>query len=967
MKVTFLFLLSLILGQLFTPQTIMPVLPIAGDGVQQEPEKIPDSHIKQFAGITESSTLEDLASQESRLIDSSYAPHDDSSFLTTSSGEGSWGDSFGLPWRGLGEDDFVHDGDSMELVVGVDGGGFSIASVGGSVFDIISKYNGKVINTVSRGGFSIASGSNLLAYVVNVSIEDVTAFTEEAQGFPSVKYVEPNYRYKIAAVPNDPDYSLQWGLQKIEAEKAWDIQTGSKDIIVAVIDTGIDYDHPDLAANYVPLGYDWVNNDDDPMDDNGHGTHVSGIIAAVSNNSIGMSGIAQVSVMAEKGLDETGYGDNDDLANCLLHALTQKANIICASWGSYRFSLLLYDAIHYAVTQNVLVISAAGNDASTVEYYPAAFNDVIAVSATDKNENPADFTNYGSWIDLAAPGVDIYSTTWDNTYTNMSGTSMATPFVAGVAALTWSHFPDFTQNEIREKIELAADDLGSSGYDVFYGHGRVNVEKATRPPAIHDIKVELDISPIVKPKTNTSLQITLYNNGLVTETNISVTILINLREIQTFHLSELTSRNSTVITYLWKPDEGRYNITIIVTPVDGETLIRDNQAYSIVYVSNSPNISSDIIVEGHTILTIEDCNLSLRGNIIIRDNAKLFLSNMTIILNQTTHFQYEIQVTDQGQLFTEKVIFFSDKSFKEVVSGFSRVYINNTKFQYSNYLYTHSFSQVMILNSRLQYIYGKGNSTIKFIKSTLGTFYCYDYSIISINESVVQGDITFPVTTTCTISGSNVHISNSTIGKPILTFGGAASISLTDLTIGKYKFWNIYLNETVDNIFYNLTLINTTIIYGWQIDNWYSVNTSIKNSHIQTIFGGIVPGSPYIHGDSVVVIYNSTIWDLRANGNSTFIIYDSNISKVACIHNANVTIKNSILDVFLQLKDSGRLVIDNSVIYTMKLFYHEFSNISFSNFDYRTDKYLILITHRPSGDLFSNVTFTDTEIHEWNR
>jgi len=574
----------------------MPVSPISDDGFEQEPEYIPDSRIKQFADITESSTLEDPLSQESRLYDSSYTPYDDSSFLT-SSGEGSWGDFLDLPWRGLREDDFVHDGDSMELVVGVDVGGFSIAGVSGSVFDVISKYEGKVVNTVSKGGFSIASGSNLLAYVVDVSLEDVKAFTEEAEDLSSVRYVEPNYRYKIAAVPNDPDYSQQWGLQKIEAEKAWDIQTGSKDVIVAVIDTGIDYDHLDLSANYHPLGYDWVNDDSDPMDNNGHGTHVAGIIAAITNNSYGVSGIAQVKIMAEKGLNANGNGNADDLANSIIHAVDVGADIISCSWGDwfkneFGSGTLVHEAVKYAHDNDVLIIASAGNNAITNKNYPAAFDEVIAVTATDSSDLPASFTNWGEWVEIAAPGVDIYSTVWDDSYMMMSGTSMSSPLVAGVAALILSQYPDMSAEDIRRRIQLSADDLGIPGYDYYYGYGRINAFKAVYTPP-HDLYLISQKMPnTFIPGKTAVMNITIMNWGNNTETNVKINLIVNGTTANSTTIPIIVRGAFKIIQLAWTPtDEGVFNITSYILPVIGEGYIENNFARSkIIHVRQPINI-----------------------------------------------------------------------------------------------------------------------------------------------------------------------------------------------------------------------------------------------------------------------------------------------------------------------------------------------------------------------------------------
>jgi subtilisin family serine protease len=314
--------------------------------------------------------------------------------------------------------------------------------------------------------------------VVTIPTDKVTDFIKDVSKNNSVKYVEPNWKSYIDATPNDPEWINQWGPRKIQANLAWNRQRNNSTVLVAVIDTGIKYDHPDLAANYAPLGYDWVNNDPYPMDDHGHGTHCAGIIAATINNSVGIAGLAQVKVMAEKALTREGWGYDDNLANAIIHAVDHGAKIISCSWGSSEDSQLIRDAIRYATSAGALVIAAAGNSGTNTKHYPAAYPEVIAVTATDENDNLASFSTYGDWVDLAAPGTSIYSTYLWNTYVSLSGTSMACPHVAGVAALVWSRYPEMTNEQVRSQLFYTADDLGSDGFDIHYGHGRVNARKA---------------------------------------------------------------------------------------------------------------------------------------------------------------------------------------------------------------------------------------------------------------------------------------------------------------------------------------------------------------------------------------------------------------------------------------------------------------------------------------------------------
>jgi len=346
------------------------------------------------------------------------------------------------------------DGNKTRLIVGVNGES-SISLL--ELEKIATKHQAKIVSTVSIGG-------EVKAVVVELLFASVTAFVQEVRVAGLASYIEPNMKFQAQFVPNDPYWSLQWGPQKIEADWAWNTTVGNPSVLVAVVDTGIYYTHPDIAANYVPLGYDWVNNDTDPMDDHGHGTHCAGIIAATLNNSVGIAGLAQVRVMAEKGLSAGGSGYEDWLANAIIHAVDQGADIISMSWGGYFHSELIYEAITYACDAGVLLIAAAGNDATSIKSYPAAYEEVVAVAATDRYDNTAVWSNFGDWIELAAPGVDIYSTVpWG--YEAWSGTSMACPHVAGVAALLWSLYPNKTRDWVRLWLRYTSDDLGDLGFE----------------------------------------------------------------------------------------------------------------------------------------------------------------------------------------------------------------------------------------------------------------------------------------------------------------------------------------------------------------------------------------------------------------------------------------------------------------------------------------------------------------------
>jgi thermitase len=510
--------------------------------------------------------------------------------------------------QGFGEDlgpsDFAYVGnDSVELITGLN---VMSPNTYSELSNLIISDGGKLVNTISMGG-------KVNAVVADIHHVNMSAFVSEVEVAGLSRYVEPNIRFKADFVPNDPDWTKQWGPRTIQADYAWNTTRGNASILVAVIDTGIDWHHPDLAANYVPLGYDWVNNDTDPADDAGHGTHCAGIIAAVLDNNIGIAGLAQIRIRAEKAIDQNGFGYEDNLANAIVHAVDQGANILSLSWGGPD-SALIHDAINYAYSHGALVIAAAGNDATECKHYPAAYENVMAVTATNESDKPAYFTSFGDWVEVAAPGVDIYSTMptypvtlnlygYDLNYGYLSGTSMACPQVAGVAALIWSRFPNITRDQVRAQLRYTADDLGDPGFDEYYGYGRVNARKAVEQVIPeHDVAILNWQSPFVlKTFSSATINGTLLNFGTNNENHITVQLLVNETVVDSESISQLASGASTTLSLTWSPlTEGKYNVTLYVAPVEGERFMENNFLSEYVTVR-----SSEIVMVPGDFLTIQ--------------------------------------------------------------------------------------------------------------------------------------------------------------------------------------------------------------------------------------------------------------------------------------------------------------------------------------------------------------------------
>ncbi|WP_241158432.1 S8 family peptidase [Cohnella candidum] len=303
-------------------------------------------------------------------------------------------------------------------------------------------------------------------------------------------YVEPHYLYLTneldgetdpqPIVPNDTLYSrYQWNLPQIDTEQGWNVNRGSQ-VIVAVVDTGVQSDHPDLQGKLVP-GVNIVDSSKPPEDDVGHGTHVAGIIAAQINNHEGVAGLTwYTKIMPVKALDSSGAGSTYSVAEGVIWAADHGANVINMSLGNYAQAQFLHDAIRYANNKGVLVVAASGNDNTDRPGYPAAYPEVVAVSATDPGGGKAEYSNFGDYIDVAAPGTSIASTYPGSRYASLSGTSMASPHVAALASLIRGANPQLSNAEVANVLRSTAVDLGDKGKDKYYGYGQIDIRNALR-------------------------------------------------------------------------------------------------------------------------------------------------------------------------------------------------------------------------------------------------------------------------------------------------------------------------------------------------------------------------------------------------------------------------------------------------------------------------------------------------------
>ena len=371
-----------------------------------------------------------------------------------------------------------------------------------------------VANTFPRFG-----NLQVLRLPANLTVERALGIYRQT---PLVEYAEPDYIYsttQFQSIPNDTSFAQLWGMHNtgqtggtadadIDAPEAWSLRTDANSVIVGVIDTGIDYTPPDLAANvwvntaeipnngidddgngYIDdvYGINSITNTGNPMDDQAttyHGTHVSGTIGASGNNGLGVSGIAwNVKLMGLKFLDSTGSGSSSNAIKCIDYAIAKGANILSNSWGGGGYSQALYDAINRARSAGIIFVAAAGNsslDTDTNIFYPAGYrlSNVVAVASTDNRDLRSSFSNYGyATVHLGAPGSSIYSTMAGGGYQSLSGTSMATPHVSGALALIKAHFPAYSLPELITRLITSTDSIPSMAETTISG-GRLNIYKA---------------------------------------------------------------------------------------------------------------------------------------------------------------------------------------------------------------------------------------------------------------------------------------------------------------------------------------------------------------------------------------------------------------------------------------------------------------------------------------------------------
>lgn len=372
-----------------------------------------------------------------------------------------------------------------------------LAQPGANSKQVLVKFK-KGISEPSKHRINLKHGFEAVDEIPQLGIQVVRATKgtakdklREYQSESSVEYVELDHEIEAFETPNDTYFSRQWGMVKVSAPSAWDDSKGSATVKIAVLDTGVDQNHPDLAAKIVAnKNFTSARSVDDLY---GHGTHVAGIAAAITGNKSGVAGGSySCALMNGKVLNDSGSGYTSWVASGIIWAADNGAKVINLSLGSAYPSTTLESAINYAWSKGAVIVAAAGNSGSSSQEYPAAYVNCIAVAATDQNDNKASFSTFGSWVDVAAPGVGIFSTVPNHKYKlrssigaynygSMSGTSMAAPHVAGLAGLVWTT-PYGTSNvNVRDRIESTADTNTAGNTYSYYGLERINYDRAVSP------------------------------------------------------------------------------------------------------------------------------------------------------------------------------------------------------------------------------------------------------------------------------------------------------------------------------------------------------------------------------------------------------------------------------------------------------------------------------------------------------
>jgi thermitase len=496
--------------------------------------------------------------------------------------------------------------------------------------------------------------------------QDIQKMIERFKKNRNVEYAEPDYIVTVDAIPNDLEFSKQWNLNNtgqtggksdadIDAPEAWNTQTGDSRIVIAILDTGIKKTHPDLAGKVInEINFSDSGTSDNADDVYGHGTHVAGIAAAVTNNGIGVAGVGyKCSLMNVKVINDIGKGYYDWIANGMIYAAKNGAKVINMSLGGPP-SKTIEDAVNYAWDYGVVVVASAGNNNNTEIQYPAYCGNCIAVAATDDNDARASFSTYGDWVDVAAPGDTIYSTIIPRVskktttyYGYMSGTSMSAPHVAGLAGLIWSTGLYTTNNQVRCQILGTADRIAGTG--TYWVWGRINAQRAiTETVNINDVAVIGVSAPNTATKgTPVDVYVTVQNQGTYDESSVTVSLTD-----ATSPPVNLAPGATTVIHFSWSSSiVGDHTLTASISASKDDDMADNSQEFTIA------------VVDSGNVMHVDNVDMSWKvrnvgKNIYVHAEAKVTVcdsSNPPVpVDNATVNGHWVIATTNTSTGTTDK-------------------------------------------------------------------------------------------------------------------------------------------------------------------------------------------------------------------------------------------------------------------------------------------------------------------------
>lgn len=437
---------------------------------------------------------------------------------------------------------------------------------------------GKIVDALKLHGASIEDElPQLRIKRIKVPAHAKEIIKNALKGNTHIEFVEDNFLAEGSAVPNDLYYSSQWHLPKISAPEAWGITTGSNDEPIAIIDSGVDLTHPDLINKLIP-GYNFLSENTDTHDVLGHGTAVAGVAAALSNNLEGVSGVAwENPIMPLVVLNSSNYATYYNIARAITYAVDRGVRVINISIGGSSYSSTLQNAVNYAWNKGAVIFASAMNNGTSNPYYPAACQNVLAISATTSGDERAGWSNYGNWIDLSAPGEYILTTSNGGGYGSRSGTSFASPLVAGVAALIFSANPSLTNQEVVNILIENSDDLGPIGFDPSFGFGRVNAYRSLLKAIESTIESE-EMKELPSQDTQPPvISITSPSNGSTVKGEltiyVSATDNVGISEVSLYINGSLyATATSSPYTFLWDTQnsiDGAFEIVAIAYDSSG--------------------------------------------------------------------------------------------------------------------------------------------------------------------------------------------------------------------------------------------------------------------------------------------------------------------------------------------------------------------------------------------------------------